>query len=106
MSDDRITLKTYVTEVEAQIDRNRLEAAGIAAVVSSDDCGGMRPHLAYSLGVRLIVAPQDADRARELLAELQEGAEGAPWLCPACHEENEGGFEACWNCQAPRPGAD
>lgn len=103
MPDDRTTLRTYVNEVEAQADRSRLEAAGITAIVSSDDCGGMRPHLAYSLGVRLIVAPEDAERARELLAEPAADAIGAPWLCPSCREENEGGFDACWNCQVPRP---
>ncbi len=25
------------------------------------------------------------------------------WTCPKCHEESEGQFRECWNCQTERP---
>ncbi len=99
MNELQIILKTYGTEIDANIDKGRLEAAGINAEVTSDACGGMRPHLAYSLGVKLLVLREDEARAKELLDTAESAAESAPqWNCAKCQEENEGGFDACWNC--------
>jgi len=99
MHDLQVILKTYSTEIDADIDKGRLEAAGIKAEVTSDDCGGMRPHLAYSLGVKLLVLREDEERARGLLAEEAAEATSTPnWNCAKCNEENEGGFDACWSC--------
>lgn len=101
MLDRETVLKTYASTLEAEVDRGRLEAAGIAGRVASDDCGGMRPHLAYTLGVRLLVAEGDAERARELLASPPAEPDGLPWTC-ACGEGIEAGFDVCWNCGAVR----
>jgi hypothetical protein len=40
---------------------------GVAAWVESDDCGGVDPALAFSNGVRVMVRPEAAVQARELL---------------------------------------
>jgi len=104
MFDNQVVVKTFGTEVEAEMDRTRLEAAGIPAMVTSDDCGGMRPHLAYTLGVKLIVPQEQEAQAREVLDE-PPAPDGALWLCPSCREENEAAYEVCWNCQAERPGS-
>ncbi len=45
---------------------------------------------------------EHADRARLLLAELQNLPQ-RHWRCPACGEEVEGGFEQCWQCGALMP---
>jgi VIT1/CCC1 family predicted Fe2+/Mn2+ transporter len=63
-----ISVKTFPTRPEAELAKGILEAGGIRAVVTADDAGGMRPELAFSRGVRLLVEVGDATRARELLA--------------------------------------
>jgi putative signal transducing protein len=63
-----VSVKTFPTRPDAELARGILEAGGIRAVVTADDAGGMRPELAFSRGVRLLVEVGDAARARELLA--------------------------------------
>lgn len=67
MPDEIVTLRVFNTHIEADLARSVLEAAGIESVVAADDSGGMRPHMAYTAGVRLLVRAEDAARARELL---------------------------------------
>ena len=55
--------------VEAQLIAGMLEAHGIAASVSADDAGGMEPQWQLTDGVRVLVATEDLERARELIAE-------------------------------------
>jgi hypothetical protein len=52
-----------------------LDANGIVAVVSSDDAGGIEPQLQVTQGVRVLVAPEDAERARALLADADDHAD-------------------------------
>ena len=66
MPSDLVVLKTYVNMLDADIDRVRLEEAGIPAMVRSDDCGGMRPHL-WLKGVELMVRAEDRIDAQALL---------------------------------------
>jgi hypothetical protein len=42
------------------------------------------------------------DRAKQLLLEIQRTPQ-RNWICTACGERVEGGFEQCWNCQAEMP---
>jgi hypothetical protein len=58
---------------EAQIIAGMLEANGIVATVSADDAGGMEPQWQLTDGVRVIVAVEDLDHARELIADRAEG---------------------------------
>ena len=55
--------------IEAQMIVGMLEANGIAAAVSADDAGGFDPQLQVTQGVRVMVAADDAERARQLIAE-------------------------------------
>lgn len=74
---DLSCIKTYNNKVEAEIAKGLLEANGIKAIVSVDDCGGMRPHLQLSVwGVRLLVKREDAQKALEVLGDFDDGAEG------------------------------
>jgi hypothetical protein len=47
--------------------------------------------------------PEDATRARELLAVYASSEVAADWECALCGEGNEGNFTECWSCQADCP---
>ena len=53
---------------EAEIARGLLEDAGIPSAVMADDIGGAYAGIAPA---RLLVAPEDAARARQLLEEAE-----------------------------------
>ena len=68
MSTHLITFRTFPTRIEAELAKSLLEAAGIKAMISADDAGGMRPTpFAYTSGVELIIREEDVDRANEVL---------------------------------------
>jgi len=65
--ENSVVVKTFMSEFEAEIAKGILEEEGIKCYISSDDTGGMRPHLQLTLGVRLIVMEKDLRRALEIL---------------------------------------
>ena len=65
----QISIATYLDDMLAEVARTHLEAHGIPAFVSRDDCGGMRPHLANLSGFRLLVDSTHETEARELLKQ-------------------------------------
>jgi hypothetical protein len=66
MSDSLVTVGTFLNHVDADLAKSALEAAGIDAMIRSDDCGGVRPHL-WMGGIQLLVRDEDAQRAIEIL---------------------------------------
>jgi hypothetical protein len=65
---DLVVVHTFNNRPEAELTRSALEAAGIEAMVQSDDGGSMRPALAWAgTGVQLIVRTEDASAARDIL---------------------------------------
>jgi hypothetical protein len=64
-----IAVATFGNHLEADLARSALTAAGIDSVVSADDAGGLRPHLAFSGGVQLLVRAEDAAVAQEVLSQ-------------------------------------
>jgi hypothetical protein len=62
-------VQKFATLVEAELAQGMLESAGIASVVSADDCGGMQPQLRMSMGVRLLVDESDLEDAQQVLLE-------------------------------------
>lgn len=64
---EEIVLKTFNNEIEAELARQLLQAAGVKAFAFKDDAGGMEPHLQLTGGVRLVVNSADADRAHQIL---------------------------------------
>jgi hypothetical protein len=60
--------------VEAQIIVGLLESNGIAAALSADDAGGLEPQLQLTQGVRVLVAADDEQRARQLVAGADDGS--------------------------------
>ena len=67
MSEDMVNIAVFSSAAEAAIVRGRLAEAGIEAMVSMDDAGGMIPSLQIVTGVRLYVKAEDAEEAQALL---------------------------------------
>ncbi len=65
--DDLVVVATFADRPEAELAKGALEAAGIDAVVRSDDSGGLRPAMTFSNGAQLVVRAVDAEAAREIL---------------------------------------
>ena len=59
-------VRTYATTLEAELAKSFLESSGMTALVSADDCGGMRPHL-QAKGVALLVHADDLEAAAAAL---------------------------------------
>jgi len=69
MKEQMMFLAEYANEFEAEIARGHLKSAGIYAILSRDDAGGMLPSLQEVEGVTLLVRPVDLKRARVILHE-------------------------------------
>jgi len=102
MRDGLTRLETYTSEIEAEIAKGRLEALGVPVVLEKDNCGGMRPHLDLQAGVKLFVADEDLDKAREIFADLTVATTTGTWTCGGCSEEIDGSYDACWKCGRDR----
>jgi hypothetical protein len=72
MSSDLEVVGKYQFEYQAQVARLALEAEGMDAAVLADNAGGMLPSLQILFPVRLMVRSEDAERARAILAELED----------------------------------
>lgn len=76
MPDDRlVVVRTFFDRFEADVAQSALEAAGIEAMIRSDDCAGLRPHMSMTNGVELLVREADVERATEVLTELAHAPE-------------------------------
>ena len=64
---DLVVARVYSFRHEAELARGMLEAEGVEAVIAADDCGGQRPLLGASAGIRLLVRRSDVQKARRLL---------------------------------------
>jgi hypothetical protein len=61
-----VVVRQFMSTVDAELALGALRAAGIDAMVSADDCGGMRPHLQVGR-VALLVRPEDVEEATRIL---------------------------------------
>lgn len=96
-------LATYTETFAAEAIRNRLAVAGVQAYVTGTavaDSFGMGGAPQSRL-LRVEVAAEDLDRAREILAEDRRRAAAATrWKCGQCGELNEPSFDLCWKCHS------
>jgi hypothetical protein len=90
---DTVVVRTFATEATAQLAARRLEVAGIICVLARDDCGGNFPAMTTAGGLRLLVAPADADAARRLMEDIEhpgsdseEPTEPIPSISEPCPE--------------------
>ena len=109
MSERWVTIATFVVPTEAHLARTRLEAGGIPSILANEFLARVLPAMAVG-GVRLMVAPADARRARNLLRPqpqlvvvAEPGAEATvegERICPRCRSfdvyffAHDGGYSA------------
>ncbi|HEX4003510.1 MAG TPA: DUF2007 domain-containing protein [Candidatus Acidoferrales bacterium] len=68
-----IVVQSFGSEIEAEIVKGALEAAGIDAMIQADTAGRMREHLAWSgAGFKILVRQEDVAAARDVLAPRPE----------------------------------
>ena len=86
MTDDITVIRTFSTEVEAQLAQAALAADGIPSIVLPDNAGGMLPMLQVLFPVRLAVRSEDAEEARQILdappgemREIDSNGGTEPW---------------------------
>jgi len=60
-------LRTYGTELEAEMAAAMLLAYGVEALVTTDDAGGMYPAMAQLRAIKLLVWEKDLEEAGALL---------------------------------------
>lgn len=63
-----VVIATFPNRTLAALAASLLEAEDIETFIFADDAGGAYPMLQFLRGVRLLVAPEDEARAREILA--------------------------------------
>ncbi len=110
MDENLKIVETYTTPIEADVVRNRLEAAGIQAFLGDEFSVGWLWHLGTALsGVKVLVAESDLPRAREILQELEPQVEDRPsptWSCSKCGAEVDGELDVCWACGTTADGVE
>jgi len=67
MNEQMIAVAEFENELEAEIARGHLHAAGIRAILSKDDAGGMLPSLQDTGGVSVLVMPGEMRMAKAIL---------------------------------------
>ena len=72
MPPELIVVDVFTTATEAQLARSKLLAAGIHAEVVAENLSSWWPELEASLAVELRVAPEDANRSRQILSDVRE----------------------------------
>jgi hypothetical protein len=94
--------------------RDLLEAAGIPVQLRDEVMGTVAPYLIEGgaiAAIKVLVPEDRGEEARAIVTEFTERSTnppkpGAPafqpWECPCCHEQNDGTFDICWNCQSER----
>jgi Putative prokaryotic signal transducing protein len=64
-----VVIQSCGSQIEAELVKGALEAAGIEAMIQADTAGRMREHLAWSgAGFKILVREEDATAARDALA--------------------------------------
>lgn len=94
--------------------RDLLDATGIPSQLGDEVMGTMAPYViaaGNTTGVKVLVPEDRVEDAREIVVDFVEqskrdseptNAQFLPWVCPCCHESNDGTFDICWNCQTER----
>lgn len=67
---DVVVATVFYSDVDAEIAKERLEEAGIECYLSGSSDGSMRPSLAFSQGINLMVMKKDLEKAVEYLKGL------------------------------------
>ena len=88
-----------------------LEAEEIPVRIGDEVMGTLAPYLIEGgqlASVKVLVPEDRVVDAEEVVNEFVEETKAQaataspsfkPWTCPCCHEQNDGTFGLCWNCQ-------
>jgi Putative prokaryotic signal transducing protein len=68
-----VSVAVVTSRIEAELIVGMLRTNGVRAAVATDDAGGQEPQLQMD-GVRVLVAADDEDLARRLIAAAEEPA--------------------------------
>jgi len=73
---DLVNIKTFLYRHEAEMAKGLLDEENIEAMISADDLGGYRPHLAFGMGgVQLLVKKEDVEKAQAIIKVLEDSIE-------------------------------
>ena len=73
---DLVSIKSFINRHEAELAKGLLAEREIEAIVSADDCGGMRLDIGLGRGgIRLLVKKEDFAKAKEALKVLDNTKE-------------------------------
>lgn len=67
--ENNVVVGNYENEIDAEIAKGHLHAAGISVFIIKDDGGGMLPSLQNVEGVQLMVAQHQGENAKKILQE-------------------------------------
>ncbi len=66
--DELVTVASFPDVAEAELTKDRLALEGVRAFVIDAQAAGVMPYLAGAMGgIRVQVAPEDVERAKEIL---------------------------------------
>jgi hypothetical protein len=68
----RVEIARFPDDLSAQLAASRLRAEGIEYLLIADDAGSTYPSFQMVHGVRLLVAEEDEEAAREALEAVEE----------------------------------
>ncbi|MGH9748581.1 MAG: putative signal transducing protein [Candidatus Polarisedimenticolia bacterium] len=100
------TVATFGGAAEANVCMMALREAGIEACLSNRDVAGQLPVLGWAAGVDVLVRPEQAQSARDLLAQFEADATPIavePGPCPRCASVDTG-FPGPTDQPDPEPG--
>ena len=89
--DDIIVFKRYDTVIEANIAKSKLDAYGVPCFLTEETMANLYPGANKMMNshVRLHIFSQDADRARQVMAENNLTVDDdSPLQCPHCRSKN------------------
>lgn len=74
MKHELVTITSFLLPYQAEMAQGYLESNGIQVFLADKEMSRIAPYLASMMGgIKLQVRPEDAARARELLAEARGG---------------------------------
>lgn len=73
-----VVVESFSDKSFAEAAADLLAGEGIDAFIVADDAGGLLPNLDFARGVRVLVAPEDLERAAAILAPVDEPDGSAP----------------------------
>ena len=96
--------KVYLTSgnlLQAHTWKGLLETSGISVELKGEALLGGIGELPVDLqAVQLWVHDHQCEMAQSILESIN--VERPEWQCVQCHEVNEGCFDLCWQCSAPK----